>query len=115
MLTRHFQQNFGAPYKFRVAVESKGFSEAPDAILAARQRLTGRPRRVWPDCRKWVGEYDDWDTSGLSYEFHDFNELLALGYMQEDKINVSFAQLDLARYSGFPWLTLRLSSVPRRR
>ncbi|KAK0628598.1 hypothetical protein B0T17DRAFT_588674 [Bombardia bombarda] len=38
-LTRHFQQNFGARYKFGVSVQSKGFDEAPDVVLRALHRL----------------------------------------------------------------------------
>ncbi|KAL2198595.1 hypothetical protein P885DRAFT_33104 [Corynascus similis CBS 632.67] len=87
--TRHFQQNFGARYKFGVTVQSKGFSEAPDAILRALQRLIWAKQVSVEQSntfvnaldQKYVGEHAIVLNSG------DFNELLALGYMEDDKIN----------------------------
>ncbi|KAK4229938.1 hypothetical protein QBC38DRAFT_69141 [Podospora fimiseda] len=88
-LTRHFQQNFGARYKFGVSVQSKGFSEAPDAILRALHRLIWAKRVAVPAHNqfldkvedKFVGEYTRPTGS------QDFNELLALGYMENDCIH----------------------------
>ncbi|KAL2183253.1 hypothetical protein L209DRAFT_813165 [Thermothelomyces heterothallicus CBS 203.75] len=87
--TRHFQQNFGARYKFGVTVQSKGFSEAPDIILRALQRLIWAKQVAVGHSNafikaldpKHVGEHAVVSNSG------DFNELLALGYMEQDKIN----------------------------
>ncbi|AEO54781.1 hypothetical protein MYCTH_100011 [Thermothelomyces thermophilus ATCC 42464] len=87
--TRHFQQNFGARYKFGVTVQSKGFSEAPDIILRALQRLIWAKQVAVEHSNafikaldpKHVGKHAVVSNSG------DFNELLALGYMEQDKIN----------------------------
>ncbi|KAK3298414.1 uncharacterized protein B0H64DRAFT_353969 [Chaetomium fimeti] len=87
--TRHFQQNFGAKYKFGVTVQSKGLDEAPDVILRALQRLIWA-KQVSVDksnafiCaldQNTIGKHAIVPTDG------DFNELLALGYMEDDKIN----------------------------
>lgn len=85
-LTRHFQQNFGARYKFGVTVQSKGFDQAQDVILRALHRLV------------WAGENavhattsrldgHDLGPDGPPPTSNDFNELLALGYMEGDRIN----------------------------
>lgn len=68
ILTAHFAKNFGAPYKYGVAVESMGFKDAPDAILRAVARLS------------WAGRQT------VSGHFEPFNELLALGYRETDHI-----------------------------
>lgn len=62
----------GFPYKFVAAPDSKGFSEAPPAILDALNRLT------------WAGQDAIQDGS-----YRPFNELLCLGYMENQKIGVS--------------------------
>ncbi|KAL0937584.1 uncharacterized protein CTRU02_207315 [Colletotrichum truncatum] len=88
-LTRHFLQNWGAPYKFAVAVASKPFTEAPDSIIGALKRL------------RWAGRISVSKTNNafqkemvnvarcasLSEDFVEFNELLSLGYMEDDRIN----------------------------
>ncbi|EAQ89767.1 hypothetical protein CHGG_06386 [Chaetomium globosum CBS 148.51] len=87
--TRHFQQNFGARYKFGVTVQSKGFDEAPDIILRALQRLIWAKQVSVKASNNFmrtltaesVSEHAIVPTDG------DFNELLALGYMEDDKIN----------------------------
>lgn len=53
-------------------VDSKGFSEAPHEILESVRRMT------------WAGKYFITDGS-----FVDFNELLAVGYMEKCKMGVS--------------------------
>ncbi|KAI9788744.1 MAG: hypothetical protein M1816_006601 [Peltula sp. TS41687] len=68
-LTAHFAVNYGMPYKYVVAVDSKPFSEAPKEILKALHRLT------------WAGEQCVTDGS-----FRKFNELLTVGYFQEQKM-----------------------------
>lgn len=60
------------PYKYVVAVDSKSFGEAPKAILRALHRLT------------WAGEQAVTDGT-----FQKFNELLTVGYFQEQKMGVS--------------------------
>ena len=62
----------GLPYKFVAAPDSKGFSEAPPAILDALNHLT------------WAGQDAIQDGS-----YKPFNELLCLGYMENQKIGVS--------------------------
>ncbi|KAL4866261.1 hypothetical protein BDV12DRAFT_199326 [Aspergillus spectabilis] len=70
-LNSQFTANFGMPYKFVVAVDSFGFSQAPGPIL----RILGR--------LKWATH-----QAGLSLNKRtlDPNELLALGYMEGGKI-----------------------------
>lgn len=60
------------PYSYIVDVDSKSFSEAPDPILRALHRLT------------WAGEQTVTDGS-----FMKFNELLTIGYFEEQKMSVS--------------------------
>ncbi|KAL2130787.1 hypothetical protein VTI74DRAFT_5948 [Chaetomium olivicolor] len=87
--TRHFQQNFGARYKFGVSVQSKGFSEAPDVILRALQRLSWAKSAAVASTNKLIATLDADNISPNAILPHDvnFNELLALGYMENDKIN----------------------------
>lgn len=128
VLTKHFQQNWGAPYKFVVNVLSKAFSDAPDSILKALMRLRWAGRQsvgltfeelktegdaitIKPYKRK----NNDSDAAecpqqgsktrrairpmwsdNLDADFVDFNELLSLGYMENDSISVSALSLLLA-------------------
>lgn len=62
------------PYKYVVSVASKGFNEAPDAILRCLGRLT------------WATEQAVTAAGGLVLPP---NELLALGYFEGMKIGVS--------------------------
>ncbi|KAJ5786325.1 uncharacterized protein N7503_011537 [Penicillium pulvis] len=71
MLTSHFAVNYGMPYKYVVSVASKGFNEAPDAILRCLGRLT------------WATEQAVTAAGGLILPP---NELLALGYFEGMKI-----------------------------
>jgi hypothetical protein len=88
-LTRHFQLNYGAPYKFIVNVLSEAFKDAPDAILMGLQRLNWAAKVALSEMSGFLAQHPEWDASALSLKFEDFNELLALGYMEEDRINVS--------------------------
>ncbi|KAK1710416.1 hypothetical protein BDP67DRAFT_595609 [Colletotrichum lupini] len=72
-LTRNFLQNWGAPYKFVVAVDSKPFSAAPEAFIGALKRM------------EWAGEVSIEMTNEV-LGFTNFNELLSIGYMEKDKI-----------------------------
>ncbi|KAK1758514.1 hypothetical protein QBC47DRAFT_374919 [Echria macrotheca] len=86
-LCRHFSQNFGARYKFGVAVQSKGFDEAPPTILRALHRLIWASEgAVSMTPQLLTGENPSEHTPPLAME-HSFNELLALGYMERDQIN----------------------------
>ncbi|KAJ5765376.1 hypothetical protein N7520_004935 [Penicillium odoratum] len=71
ILTSHFAVNYGMPYKYVVSVASKGFSEAPDAILRSLGRLT------------WATEKAVTAAGGV---FQPPNELLTLGYFEGMKI-----------------------------
>lgn len=62
------------PYKFIVAVDSKPFKGAPQVILEGLNRLT------------WAGKHTVCEPN-----FLQFNELLALGYFEEQSIGVSFS------------------------
>ncbi|KAL2757753.1 hypothetical protein ACRALDRAFT_2016840 [Sodiomyces alcalophilus JCM 7366] len=91
VLTRHFQQNWGAPYKFVVNVLSKSFEEAPDAILKALMRLRWAGResvRCTTQAFSAVENGGLIPAESLATEFVDFNELLSLGYMEGDRISV---------------------------
>ena len=61
----------GLPYNFVAAPDSKGFSEAPPAILDALNHVT------------WAGQDAVQDGS-----FRPFNELLCLAYMEDQSIKV---------------------------
>ena len=116
-LTRHYQRNFvgpfltthtwsmampldlfgalahkyhvqGAKYKFGVQVESEGFAEAPAPVLFSVHRLDWVKSVSISQARGWAlsnGQTYD----GISEPVGDFNELLALGFMEDDSINAS--------------------------
>ncbi|KAI9715076.1 MAG: hypothetical protein M1812_006194 [Candelaria pacifica] len=71
MLTQHFAMNYGMPYKYAVAIESKSFEDCCQAIRSARSRLN------------WAGRY----VAGTSRQHQEFNELLALGYFEKQEID----------------------------
>ncbi|KAH9235181.1 hypothetical protein K456DRAFT_1808702, partial [Colletotrichum gloeosporioides 23] len=88
-LTRHFMQNWGAPYKFAVAVASKPFSDAPNSIIGALKRMQWAGR-ITVD--KTNASFREADMNAvrcgtISEEFVDFNEVLSLGYMEQDRIS----------------------------
>ncbi|KAK4137082.1 hypothetical protein BT67DRAFT_448305 [Trichocladium antarcticum] len=87
--SRHFQQNFGARYKFGVAVQSKGFSEAPDVILRGLHRLIWAKKAALAASNDFIATLPPKaiGPSSCPVDVKDFNELLALGYMENDKIN----------------------------
>ncbi len=61
----------GMPYKYVVDVDSKPFAEAPMPIINALHRLT------------WAGQ-----KTVNNGTFQPFNELLTLGYFEQQKIGV---------------------------
>lgn len=65
------------PYKYIVAVDSKGFSEAPSVIMKGLKYLTDAGRKT-------VSMVDGVD--GATYQ--NCNELLALGYFEQQSISV---------------------------
>ncbi|QDS69615.1 hypothetical protein FKW77_008812 [Venturia effusa] len=72
-LTNQFTTNFGMPYKFVASPDFSSFDEAPKAIQDSRSRLNWSARTLL-------------STQGQTFD-HEFNEVLALGYMQGNKIN----------------------------
>lgn len=93
MLTSHFVQNYGAHYKYVVSVGSKGFSEAPDPVLRALLRMRWAGHQVIEHAKTSVSQLQG-DSKvevapSLGFDFVEFNELLALGYFEGNKINVS--------------------------
>lgn len=68
-LTGHFSANFGMPYKFVVPQDSQAFKDAPEVIMNGLSRMV------------WAGRMAVTDGS-----FIEFNELLALGYFEKQKI-----------------------------
>ncbi|KAI9811317.1 MAG: hypothetical protein M1826_003206 [Phylliscum demangeonii] len=68
-LTAHFALNYGMPYKYVVAVDSKSFAEAPPVILHALHRMV------------WAGRESIHDGT-----FAGFNELLTVGYYEDQKM-----------------------------
>ncbi|KKK17010.1 hypothetical protein ARAM_003408 [Aspergillus rambellii] len=73
-LTAHFAVNYGMPYKYIVSVDSRGFSNASDAILRSLGRLT------WATEQAVQGQSTEQDPLLLP------NELLLLGYFEDMKI-----------------------------
>ncbi|KAK2018281.1 hypothetical protein LZ32DRAFT_680720 [Colletotrichum eremochloae] len=93
-LTRNFLQNWGAPYKFAVNVHSRPFSEAPDSVIGALKRMKWAGQTSVSMTNHTVDAYaqlpgysDMTRCDTLTKDFIDFNELLSIGYMEEDKIN----------------------------
>jgi hypothetical protein len=68
----------GAPYKYGVSVASRGFDEAPVAIIKALKRLT------------WAG---DQALGDAREPFVPFNELLSIGYMENTAIGVCVSDM----------------------
>jgi hypothetical protein len=82
----------GARYKFGVTVQSKGFSEAPDVILKCLHRLMWARKLCVRLSNAFISTLDERliGDDAIVSETGEFNELLALGYMEADKINVGF-------------------------
>lgn len=93
MLTSHFVQNYGAHYKYVVSVGSKGFSEAPDPVLRALLRMRWAGHQVIEHAKMSISQLQGNGkvevAPSLGFDFVEFNELLALGYFEGNKINVS--------------------------
>ncbi|KAH7409811.1 hypothetical protein DE146DRAFT_604110 [Phaeosphaeria sp. MPI-PUGE-AT-0046c] len=69
---RHFSVNYGMPYKFIAATASHSFDGAARPITATRSRLNWAARHL-------LGSTHNTDE--------EFNEVLALGYFEAQKIN----------------------------
>lgn len=72
IVTAHYASNWGAPYKFVVAQASTPFSQAPPVLIKALKQMT------------WAGKVAVAD--GHKEPFHDFNELLSIGYFEGNSI-----------------------------
>ncbi|KKY13057.1 putative oxoglutarate iron-dependent oxygenase [Diplodia seriata] len=70
-LTQHFAVNYGMPYKFIASTASRPFSSAARPITATRSRLN------------WAARH----CVGHDAHAKEFNELLALGYFERQKID----------------------------
>jgi hypothetical protein len=80
--TRHFLVNYGMPYKFIAATASRSFKDAARPITATRSRLN------------WAASYllshepgADSAAVQTAWKTREFNEVLALGYFEAQKIN----------------------------
>lgn len=73
----------GLPYKYVVKIPTRAFSEAPPAIMDALNHLD------------WAGQNAIKDGS-----YQRFNELLCLGYMEQQKIRVYLFDLLLHKLSN---------------
>lgn len=76
------------PYKFVVPQDSKAFKDAPGVIMNGLNRMT------------WAGR-----TTVTDGSFKDFNELLALGYFEKQKIGVRHSSV------AIPHMTWRVPNV----
>ena len=80
--TRHFLVNYGMPYKFIAATVTRPFTGAARPIIATRSRLN------------WAASYllsqkpgADPTAVQTAWKMREFNEVLALGYFEAQKIN----------------------------
>ncbi|KAH9861464.1 hypothetical protein J1614_011211 [Plenodomus biglobosus] len=80
---RHFTVNYGMPYKFIAATASHSFKSAARPITATRSRLNWAAKLLLSQehgkSMQDVGE--QWKREG------EFNEVLALGYFEAQKMN----------------------------
>jgi alkylated DNA repair dioxygenase AlkB len=79
---RHFTVNYGMPYKFIAATASHSFEKAARPITATRRRLNWAAKHLLAqESGKSMAEIaQDWKDK-------EFNEVLALGYFESQKIN----------------------------
>jgi hypothetical protein len=95
--TRHFTVNFGMPYKFVAAAETRPFPTNPKhTINAAREQLDWAARYLFsslpdaPDGGSSLASSSSFaaaDTGTSSQIPPPFNELLALGYFESQRIS----------------------------
>lgn len=76
---RHFTVNYGMPYKFIAATASHSFAGAARPITTTRSRLN------W--AAKFLLSQEKSANSDSENTNHEFNEVLALGYFESQKIN----------------------------
>ncbi|KAM0333566.1 hypothetical protein ACHAQA_002231 [Verticillium albo-atrum] len=87
ILTRNFQRNFGAPYKFVVNVMSTPFGNAPPFILQCLRRLGWAAKDAVTRGITEIPKQSLVKSPLMSDDFTLFNELLAIGYMEDDAIS----------------------------
>ncbi|KAI0008311.1 hypothetical protein F4779DRAFT_641977 [Xylariaceae sp. FL0662B] len=87
-LTNHFSTNFGAPYKFGVAVQTlAGFDEAPEPVMKSLLRLSWAGDAAIQTTAAHVNEHGlPVQEGAIPTEFQPFNEELILAYFQDCKI-----------------------------
>ncbi|KAI9753079.1 MAG: sedoheptulose-7-phosphate:D-glyceraldehyde-3- phosphate transaldolase [Chaenotheca gracillima] len=73
--TNQFSLNFGVHYEYYVDVPTRSFEESCQAVRAARTLLN------------WAGNDVVRNSDDDSEHFKEFNELLALGYFEKQKMN----------------------------
>ncbi|KAF1945619.1 hypothetical protein EJ02DRAFT_431416 [Clathrospora elynae] len=79
---RHFAVNYGMPYKFIAATASQSFDGAARPITSTRSRLNWAAKLLLTQERgKSMEEVNE------EWKDREFNEVLALGYFEEQKIN----------------------------
>ncbi|KAH4176862.1 hypothetical protein HBH43_044800 [Parastagonospora nodorum] len=96
---RHFNVNYGMPYKFIAATDSRPFEGAARPINATRSRLiwatkllaaqeTAR-QRIAPNSTNYHALFAQQTEKIMQEPTHplEFNEVLALGYFESQKIN----------------------------
>lgn len=81
----------GAPYKFAVTVQSKAFDEAPPSILKAIHRMLWAGKTAARTAKEWLSERGEQNPVPEGNVV--FNELLSLGYMEDDRISVRLGEL----------------------
>jgi hypothetical protein len=82
--TRHFAVNYGMPYKFIAATSSASFDGAARPIGDSRSRLNWAAKLALAQYR---GKESIDDAINEEWKEKEFNEVLALGYLEEQRIN----------------------------
>lgn len=85
---RHFTVNYGMPYKFIAATSSHSFDNAARPITATRSRLNWAAQLLHSQEPETTAEPEP-SSPGAKDTIPDgeFNEVLALGYFESQKIN----------------------------
>ncbi|KAF2103765.1 hypothetical protein NA57DRAFT_29427, partial [Rhizodiscina lignyota] len=78
-----FTMNFGMPYKFVAATSSMSFDDAPNGVLEAKTRMICASKLVIDDLLTEIAA----EAGVANQEYEQFNECLALAYMEDQSIN----------------------------
>ncbi|XPS68807.1 hypothetical protein M3J09_001089 [Ascochyta lentis] len=96
MYTRNFLVNYGMPYKFIAATASHPFTSAARPITATRSRLNWAAKYLLSHSPRSPSSTTSATTSSHTshtstdpqqFSDHEFNEVLALGYFESQKIS----------------------------